>query len=173
MAVAFGAHPARADTNPLTDLVDAAAQRLQIADPVAAVKWQTQTPIEDPTRVSQQLAALVAGAPADQIDADYVRRIFTDQIAATEAVQYQRFADWKLDPSSAPSAAPALAASRTEIDRLNHVMLAQLGRQAGPLHSPACPGQLHEASMDVAAAHHLDGIYQRALLFATRSYCAS
>ena len=38
-----------------------------------------------------------------------VRRIFTDQIDATEAIEDTRFAQWKLDPESAPGVAPDLA----------------------------------------------------------------
>ncbi|HUO39125.1 MAG TPA: chorismate mutase, partial [Mycobacterium sp.] len=55
-ATAAGAH---ADPpSPLDALVDAAAQRLQTADPVAAVKWQTGSNIDDPPRVSQVLGAV-------------------------------------------------------------------------------------------------------------------
>ncbi|HET9874551.1 MAG TPA: gamma subclass chorismate mutase AroQ, partial [Mycobacterium sp.] len=101
-----GPTPACADnTNPLIELIDTAAQRLQIAEPVAAFKWKTQTPIEDPTRVREQLAALAAEAVAEDVDPDYVTRVFADQIAATEALEYDRFAQWKLDPSGAPSTA--------------------------------------------------------------------
>src|SRR5947209_6076018 len=52
LVVTLLAPPARADPNgPLTGLVEAAAQRLQVAEQVAAVKWNMQGPIEDPGRV--------------------------------------------------------------------------------------------------------------------------
>ena len=55
--------PARGDdANPLLDLVDAATQRLQTAEPVAATKWLTDGSIEDPQRVDQVLAAVSADA---------------------------------------------------------------------------------------------------------------
>jgi chorismate mutase-like protein len=76
----------------LTELVDAAAQRLQIAEPVAAFKWTTHGAIEDPGRVQQELAKLGADATREHIDPNYVTRVFGDQINATEAIEYSRFA---------------------------------------------------------------------------------
>ena len=79
--------PSRADTaNPLAELVDAAAGRLQVADDVAAVKWRTGGAVEDPVRVQQQLAKLADDAARNDLDPAYVQRIFGDQIDATEAV---------------------------------------------------------------------------------------
>ena len=80
------ATPARADAgNALSELVDAAAQRLQIADPVAAFKWNTHGAIEDPGRVQQELSALGAAATGKHIDPNYVSRVFRDQINASRA----------------------------------------------------------------------------------------
>src|SRR5271163_4640564 len=84
--------PARADASALTELVDAAAQRLQIAEPVAAYKWNSHGAIEDPGRVQEELAKLNADAAGEHIDPTYVARVFGDQINATEAIEYQRFA---------------------------------------------------------------------------------
>ena len=53
---------AHAMPSPLDALVSAAAQRLQVADPVAAVKWITHGDIEDPVRV-QQVVDAVAPLP--------------------------------------------------------------------------------------------------------------
>ena len=44
------------------------------------------------------------GCAGERIDPDYVARVFGDQINATEAIEYSRFADWKLNPSDAPAA---------------------------------------------------------------------
>lgn len=164
---------ARADVaNPLADLVDAAAQRLAIAEPVAAAKWTTRTPIEDPSRVQQQLAALAADAAAHNVDPDYVTRVFADQIGATEALEYQHFAQWKLDPASIPVAAPDLSTSRAVADDLNGVMLGEIRLQWAALHSPECAGRLEAARREASSQRQLDAVYRRALSFATRSYCA-
>lgn len=167
------APPAGADdASPLSDLVDAAAQRLQVADDVAAVKWRTGGAIEDPARVQQQLSKLADDAVKDGLDPDYVRRVFTDQIGATEAVEHYRFGQWKLNPAAAPATAPDLAASRTRIDGFNHVMLTQIGLHWQQLHSPECVAQRDQATQFVSDARQFDEFYRQALSSAARDYCA-
>jgi chorismate mutase len=158
------------DANPLLELVDAATQRLQTAEPVAASKWKTGGSIEDPQRVEQVLGTVSADATGKDVDADYVRRIFTDQIAATEAIEYTRFAQWKLDPS-APGVAPDLSVSRAVIDRLNAEMVEQVAVHWSVLHSPDCTGTLDDAKTAIANSRTLDPLYRQALSFSTHSYC--
>ena len=172
---AVGASPPGADraepSSALDDLVDAAAQRLQTADAVAASKWLTGGPITDPARVQQVLAAVTADALAVGVPPDYATTVFTDQINATEGVQYSRFSWWKFDPSAAPADAPDLAASRSVIDGLNHEMVTQIGRQWPVLQSPDCAAALSAAKNTVADARGFDALYRQALDAATRSYC--
>jgi chorismate mutase len=164
--------PARADdANPLLELVDAATQRLQTAEPVAASKWKTGGSIEDPQRVGQVLAGVGADAKGRGVDVDYVRQIFTDQVHATEAIEYTRFAQWKLDPGAAPGVAPDLSASRAIIDRLNAAMVEQVAVQWPILRSPDCTRTLDDARTAIANARGLDPLYQQALSFSTHSYC--
>jgi chorismate mutase len=173
LVVLLAAPQARADsTNPLSELVDAAAARLQVADPVAAFKWRTRGLIEDPGRVEQELAALRADATAKRIDAEYVARVFADQIDATEGIEYSRFADWKFNPPAAPTGAPDLSASRATIDGLNQTMLTQIALNWDLLRSPGCVGALDAARADVVVARGLDDLYRSALFSATRSYCS-
>jgi len=161
--------------SPLTALVDAAAQRLQVAEPVAAFKWNTHGAVEDPGRVRQELAEIGRlqqnSATAACTDPDYVTRVFGDQINATEAIEYSRFAGWTLNPADAPTAPPDLSASRSTIDGLNQTMLSQIVANWDLLHSPACAPQLDAARGDVIRDRQLDGLYQQALSLATRSYC--
>ncbi len=172
VVAAVVAPQARADRlSPLTELVDAAAQRLQIAEPVAAFKWSTHGAVEDPARVQQELANLSADAIGQRVDPAYVTRVFDDQINATAAIEYSRFADWKLNPDSAPAGSPDLSASRSSIDTLNQTMLAQFVGSWDLLQSPGCAVQLDAARSAVIRARQLDGLYQRALSAATRTYC--
>jgi chorismate mutase len=172
LAVTPTTPPARGDdVNPLLELVDAATQRLQTAEPVAATKWLTGGSIEDPQRVDQVLAAVSADATGRGVDGNYVRQMFTDQIHATEAIEYTRFAQWKLDPASAPDVAPDLAASRASIDRLNAEMVEQVAVHSSVLRSPDCTGALDDAKAAVTTARTLDSLYRQALSFSTRSYC--
>ncbi|WAJ47721.1 chorismate mutase [Mycobacterium sp. Aquia_216] len=163
--------PARADISGLTELVDAAAQRLQTAEPVAAFKWNTHAAIEDPGRVEEELTTLGADAVGEHLDPTYVTRVFGDQIDATDAIEYSRFAEWKLNPSSAPAGSPDLSVSRSTIDGLNQTMLTQIVIDWDLLHAPACGSQLDAARAVVIRARRLDNLYQRALSLATQSYC--
>ena len=164
--------PARADSaSPLTVLVDAAAQRLQVAEPVAVYKWNNHGAVEDPARVQQELTKLGDEAVAEQVDRDYVTRVFGDQINATEAIEYSRFAIWKLNPAGAPVDSPELSASRSTIDTLNQTMLTQILANWNLLHSPDCAAQLDAARGGVVRDRQLDDLYRQALSSATQSYC--
>jgi chorismate mutase len=173
-AIVLAAPIARAPAEPagpLVALVDAAAQRLQVAEPVAAFKWSAGGAIEDPGRVRQELAKLGAEAIAAHVDPNYVTRVFGDQINATEAIEYSRFVDWKLNPADAPAAAPDLSESRSAIDGFNHTMLTQIVAGWDLLHAPGCAPDLDAARSDVVRTRQLDGLYQQALSRATQSYC--
>lgn len=159
--------------DPLFGLVDAAAQRLQTADPVAASKWITGGSITDPARVQQVLTAVAQQAESAGVPADFVTTAFTDQINATEAIQYSRFSWWKFDPASAPVSAPDLSASRAAIDELNARMVSEMARQWPVLRSAECPARLDEAKSAVEAQRQFDPLYRQALDVATRSYCDS
>jgi chorismate mutase len=159
------------DSEPLYELVDAATQRLQAADPVAASKWLTGAAITDPVRVQQVLEAVSADAQSAGVPSDYVTTAFTEQINATEAIQYNRFSAWKFDPAIAPLSAPDLSASRLLIDDLNHRMVSLIAADWPVLDSPECPIRLRAAVDAVAQSRQLDSLYLQALDSATRSYC--
>ncbi|ULE31248.1 chorismate mutase [Mycobacterium sp. IDR2000157661] len=158
--------------NPLYRLVDTAAQRLGTADPVAATKWINGGSIADPQRVTAVLDAVGADARAHGVDPQYVRTVFTDQIAATEGVQYIRFGQWKFDPATAPTTAPDLADSRAQIDGYNKTMVEEIARRWDSLHGAACAPTLAAATESVATVRVLDPLYRQALASATRSYCS-
>ena len=162
-----GAQPAM----PLYRLVDAAAQRLATADPVAAAKWINRGPITDRQRADAVLDAVADDATAHGIDRAYVRTVFADQIDATEGVQYTRFGQWKFDPAGAPTTAPDLAESRSQIDGFDRTMVEEFARQWDWLHGPHCTAELNGATAAVADARQLDPLYRHALSAATRSYC--
>jgi chorismate mutase len=114
---------------------------------------------------------VAADASARGVDADRVRRIFCDQISATESIQYTRRAQWQLDPAIAPATAPDLTSTRGVIDGLNRTMVEQMAARWPLLQSPDCAQRVREATDAFATAGDLDEIYRRALGFATRSYC--
>ncbi len=156
---------------PLVELIDAAAQRLQTADPVAATKWLTGAAITDPARVRQVLETVSTDAETAGVPGDFVTALFIDQINATEAIQYSRFSAWKLDPATAPVSAPDLGASRGLIDGLNGRMVALIAANWPVLGAPDCPILLDAAQNIVTQSRQLDPLFRQALESATRSYC--
>jgi chorismate mutase len=163
--------PTHADLpSPLSVLVDAAAQRLLTADPVAASKYKTGGPVDDPRREHQVLDSVALAAAAKNIDTGYVRDIFRDQIDATNAIQHARFAEWKLAPDSAPTTAPDLSAVRGIIDRLDQIMVNEIATRWDTLHSPTCGDDLNRAIAAVVTARKLDDLSRRALVYATHNY---
>lgn len=166
------AQAARADNaNPLFALVDAAAQRLQTADPVAAAKYNSGGPIDDPRREQQVIDTVTSAAAAKHIDTEYIRAVFHNQMDATSAVEHARFADWKLNPGTAPTAVADLSVIRATIDRFNQIMVNEVGAQWDWLNSSDCVVELANAKAAVVAARQLDDLYERALTYATHSYC--
>ena len=171
LAVAAAPTAAAEPQSPLVPLVDAAAQRLQTADQVAAYKFKTGGPIDDPAREQQVIDSVTAMARSDHIDPAHVGAVFRNQIDATVSVEHTRFAQWKLDPGAAPATAPELADTRKTIDRLNQVMVHEMAAQWDVLGSPACEADVDSAMRTVVTARALDPVYHPALAYATRSYC--
>ena len=163
---------AHAAGDPLHLLVDTAAQRLQTAYPVAAYKWLTGGPIEDPARVAAVLDTVGADASRRGIDPAFVREAFARQIHATEGAEYVLFGHWKFDPGAAPATAPDLAESRTSIDGFNEAMVAEMAARWDVLRGPGCSDALDEARAGVAAERGLDPLFADALGVATGSYCS-
>lgn len=168
----LGAPAVHADPeSPLIALIDAAAQRLQTADAVAAYKYRTGGPVDDPNREQQVIDAVTAAAATDHIDPGYVGNVFRNQIDATTSVEYTRFAQWKIDPGAVPATAPDLSETRATIDRLNQTMVREMAVRWVDLHSPSCAADRDAALTAVAASRALDPVYQSALAYATHAYC--
>ena len=167
-----GAPVAGADVlSGLQPLVDAAAQRLQTADPVAASKYLTGGAISDPAREQQVLDAVAAAAQAHGTDPAFVREVFGDQIDATVSLQHSLFAQWLLDPAAAPATAPDLADTRVRIDELTQLMVDEIAGRWQDLHDPSCPAERAAAITEVTVNRGLDLMYRRALEYATHDYC--
>ena len=171
MALAFAPTAQAQPESPLTALVDAAAQRLEVAEPVAASKFLDGGLIEDPAREQQVLDAVTGEAISRAIDPAYVTTAFRDQIDATVAIEYTRLAQWKFEPAVAPVDAPDLSSSRATIDGLNRTMVTEMADEWTALHSPSCRADLDAAKAAVVQARALDPLYRQAIDFATRSYC--
>lgn len=131
--------------SPLTELVDATARRLEVAEPVALAKFGNGQPVKDPQREQQVIDTVIAEATTLGADPAVVATVFRDQIDASVAIQYARMSQWTLDPATVPATAGDLAASRAVLDAVNREMVTRLVEQRGVLTSPLCAVELDRA----------------------------
>ncbi|MDV6284674.1 chorismate mutase [Rhodococcus jostii] len=171
MLAVGGAVPAGAQTGPLEPIALAVSLRLATADAVAAAKWGTPSPIDDPAREAQVLGAVATQAADEGLSAGRVQQIFRDQIEANKEVQRALFGWWSVAPGAAPTVRPDLTQVRPVIDRQNLDILLQLREQEAVLAGPGCVPALVDAAVAVAAEQRLDPLHQATLARALVSIC--
>jgi chorismate mutase len=171
--VAAAGSAAPAPTAALGDLADLVVERIALADLVAAAKFGTGEPIDDPAREHQVLDTVAAAAPGAGVDPDEAQRFFRDQIEANKVVQRGLHARWTAHPELRPTERPDLAAQvRPELDRLTTALLEGLRDSAPVRHAPDgcdCDHALARATSDAGA--DLDALHREALGVALRSVC--
>lgn len=156
---------------PLTELV---IQRLLVSDQVAAAKFGTGQPIDDPAREQQELTAVRQSAETLGIDPDAAVAFFQQQITASKLVQQGLFDRWTAHPDQAPTTRPDLGQIRDELDQLTTELLQQLVAHQQLLidGGPACRIDLSVAQFSGAAFHRLDALHRHALTVALAATCA-
>ncbi|GHH30799.1 chorismate mutase [Lentzea cavernae] len=154
---------------PLTDLV---VERLLVGDDVAAAKFGTSSPIDDPAREQQVLDQVRKQAVALGVAPDAAAAFFRDQITASKVVQRGLFARWTAHPDEAPTTRPDLGQIRTRLDRLTTELLGQLkATQDVRAQRVPCTVQLALATASAAVLQDLDALHRQALGTAVRSTC--
>ncbi|GAA4510609.1 hypothetical protein GCM10023191_073510 [Actinoallomurus oryzae] len=155
---------------PLTDLV---IQRLRVSDDVAASKFGTGSPIDDPAREQQVLEQVRNQAGDLGLDPVSATAFFQDQIAASKVVQKGLFARWTAHPEEAPTTRPDLGQIRTRLDQLTTGLLGELKATVRLRDEPtACTVQLAVATGSGAVLERLNALHRRALTGAVHSVCA-
>ncbi|GAA2332005.1 chorismate mutase [Streptomyces kunmingensis] len=156
---------------PLTDLV---IERIRVSDDVAASKYGTDSPIEDPKREAQVLEQVRQQADRAGVDPDAAAVFFRDQITASKLVQKGLFARWTAHPEEAPTTRPDLDRIRERLDQLTTALLQELKDTEHLRGEPvACTVQLVWAGATGAARERLDRLHRQALDTATESVCRS
>lgn len=165
--------PAPASASPgLWQLTDLAAQRVQIADKVAAAKFGTPSPIDDPVREQQILDSVAAKAPGLGLDAAGAVRFFRDQIEANKVVQRGLYARWTEHPATRPPGRPDLGTEvRPVIDRLNAGLLTELAATLDARARRSCDVRLAVTVRLTDARRGLDPLHSGALSESVRSAC--
>ncbi|MFF8935462.1 chorismate mutase [Streptomyces paradoxus] len=167
--------PARqlAAVHGLTPVTDLLARRLLLADKVAAAKYGTDTPIDDPVREAQILDDVRARAAALGLRPDAVAAVFRDQIEANKLVQRALFARWDAHPGERPTERPDLAKEvRPALDRITTGLLAALRDTERARAVPSCGPRLAAAAGWSAHTHRLDAPHLDGLGRALPSVCA-
>ncbi|SMQ14668.1 chorismate mutase [Streptomyces sp. Ag82_O1-12] len=157
----------------LASVTDLFAQRLLLADKVAAAKYGTDTPIDDPAREAQILADVRSRAAGLGLDPDAVAAVFRDQIEANKLVQRGLHAHWDANPGERPTERPDLAKEvRPALDRITTGLLAALAETDRDRAVPSCGPRLAVAAGWSASTHRLDILHLEGLGRALPSACA-
>jgi chorismate mutase len=156
---------------PLAAIAQLSAQRVEVADQVAAAKYGTSSPIDDPAREAVVIADAEQQATALGIDPAPVAKIFRDQIEASKVVQRALFAEWDADPSLVPTTRPSLATIRVELNTIDTELVQAIATAETILQAPSCDGQLTAAAVHARHQQSLDTLHFAALLRALPSVC--
>ncbi|MEU9121517.1 chorismate mutase [Streptomyces sp. NPDC048506] len=167
-APAVAAHSPYGRLRPLAAL---SADRLATGDLVAAAKWGTGSPIDDPVREQQVLDAVAAQARQLGADPEATVRVFRDQIEASKIVQRGLHRLWEADPSQAPTDRPDLGEVRKEINRINGELVRALAAAPDARSAPSCRPLLTVAAARVHHERHLDALHTVALARSLGSVC--
>ncbi|WP_432889771.1 gamma subclass chorismate mutase AroQ [Kribbella sp. CA-245084] len=165
-----GVHETRAATfDGLTELM---IQRIVIGDDVAASKYFSGKPVDDPVREQQILDSVRQSAVQLGIDPDSTAAFFQAQIDASKVVQRGLLAYWAAHPDKAPTSGPDLNVIREKLDALTTQLLAELVRvdhlrQTGL----RCDISLVVSTATGEIRHHLDALHRQAVRTASATVC--
>ncbi|MFI1482884.1 chorismate mutase [Streptomyces sp. NPDC020747] len=168
------AHASTAPASELGALTELFTERLLLADKVAAAKYGTEMPIDDPVRERQILDDVSARAAGLGLDPDSVAAVFRDQIEANKLVQRGLYARWDAHPDERPTERPDLAKEvRPALDLITTRLLAAL-RETVPVRGDAsCGPRLYAAAALSAYGHRLDVLRLKGLGRALPSVCGA
>lgn len=168
-------HPtvAPAAPDPLTTLVSVATERLELADEVAAAKWGTGKPVDDPVREAALLDEAAARSAVLGGDPGHALAVLRDQLEAGKLVQRGLHARWTVRPGQRPRTRPDLVTEiRPALDRVTDRLLVALrDAEATGTGTPSCTARLARATERTARQHRLDALHRTALGRALPSVC--
>lgn len=166
---AVAAEPA---TSAMTRVAELSAQRLLLADTVAASKRASGKPVEDAAREHSQLDRLGAQAASRGVSRDQSDAFFKAQIEANKLVQYRLLAQ----PSRRRQAAIGaidLEPVRARLDEINQAMLDALAPALREARAEDCVLRAYQAQEQAARRHRLDALHRTALARSFGDICRS
>ncbi|RBQ13799.1 gamma subclass chorismate mutase AroQ [Spongiactinospora rosea] len=159
---------------PLGELTDLMVRRIRAGDLVAAAKFGTPRPIDDPVRERQVLEDVRTRSVAMGLDPESAVRFFRAQIEANKAVQRGLYVRWTRHPDEVPDERPDLLTDvRRRLDGLTTEILVDLKETEQLRRSVvSCEVQAKLAERSAAVVHHLDEVHEDALARAMRAVCS-
>jgi len=149
-ADAAGGKEARAAARAVLEVM---RDRLLLMEDVARWKWNAGKLEADAKREEALVADMVAKAPENGLDGDWVKALFLAQIDAAKRVQQDRFRRWKAEARGKFDGVPDLHAGlRPKIDRLNVRLLEAAGKARLHARHPWWRGFVEEESIWVLSA---------------------
>lgn len=158
---------------PLGPLADLAVRRILLGDQVAAAKFGTGQPIDDPVRERQVLDAVAGQSAAMGLPPDVSVRFFQAQIEASKVVQRGLFRYWTAHPDKRPVRWPDLATEiRPQLDRITGQILEQL-RATVPIRRPGveCDVLRLRAQIVTDIVNRLDKLHRDAFAVSLKPVC--
>jgi chorismate mutase len=138
----------------LQPLVEASARRLALAEQVALAKWDSQAPVEDPSREVQVIKGAVKEGDSRGLDGKFVSTFFRAQIEGSKLVQYCLLADWYRAGRAPPHAPMNLVDTvRPELDRLQTALIVALADTASTRANTTCHANIARAVGQYLSAH--------------------
>jgi chorismate mutase len=167
------ASSARSALGPLGPLADLAVQRVLLGDKVAAAKFGTSQPIDDPVREQQVLDQVATQSAALGLPPETGVRFFRAQIEANKVVQRGLFHRWTEHPAEQPTQRPDLAKEvRPQLDRITGQILEQLVSTRKVRHpGEACTTFHVEAELSADIVNKLDKLHRQAVTVSLRPVC--
>lgn len=159
--------PALAAPPPTLDRVaELSAQRLLLADQVAASKRASGKPVEDAQREREQLAKVREQATARSLPAERTATFFQAQMEANKLVQYRLLAE------PARTSEPVdLGPVRERLDAINVELLDALPAALAEAHGENCERHAFAAQKRAARQYRLDELHRTALARAFGDLC--
>lgn len=168
-ATTLAAEPA---TSAMARVAELSAQRLLLADTVAASKRASGKPVEDAARENSQLDRLGAQAASRGVAREQADAFFKAQIEANKLVQYRLLAQ----PSRRRHAATGaidLEPVRRRLDNINQALLDALAPALREARAQDCVLRAYQAQEQAARRHRLDALHRTALARSFGDICRS
>ena len=147
-------------------VAELSAQRLLLADQVAASKRATGKPVEDAQREREQLAKVREQAAARSLPPERAATFFQAQMEANKLVQYRLLAE----PARAGKPVD-LAPVREKLDAINAELLDALPGALTEARGEHCERRAFDAQKRAARRYRLDGLHRTALARAFGDLC--